>query len=790
MTDRRTWTIYLAQDKHLDYNWCGSTAEIEVRMAALLDGYLALAEQDRSRWNLDGTLWLDVYRRQRGEAGAQRLLDAIRQRRIGYAANQAVLLWGLLSAEQAIRACAGSLPIARATGTANRTALVIENPGLSWNVALILSACGIGFLGRGIYALRAESYAGQREPYPLFWWQSPDGARVLVRWDLYEETRAWGGYAEAFRLAEVAGEGWDAFHVQTCGDRNSPEVYRQRAEYIHRTVQRYEAYGDAYPISSILLLGSGWDNWTITGDVAAFVRRFNADSDGTIQLVDARYDEFFEAAAREIQERDLALPTLSGSFGICWEEWAAHLAGPTAAYREADRLLRQAEAAYALAWMNGQADPKIAQALVQGADALLRFAEHDFGGCDRATAAISAGVRAAAATEALSLSRSLCPRPSPPALPRLERPIETGSLTFAWRGGSVRFDPERCAVASLVDAAEREWVPQSGLGLGEFVRTLYRSDGPADAVFPAAISTPPETDLDRLSCRRGANGVEVQTEGRRWGFEVSAHWFFYAAQPWVDVVYDLAGGWTDAPQSVQICFPLNLADPVYRYDMGGAILVAGPVADGGDDLPGANPALWAAQSFAATYGRAAGAILLTLDAPLVQFGARAVQVDGVRVETVPAALVSMPMMNLTRNDRQFGQGGERRWRFRYRLILTGGQVDPLRPLSEAQRFGVPPYLCAPGTAPWLPEFAALDVAFDGGPVTALKVGEDGQRLILRLWNVRDRPVKGMLRLPAGFVRAQRCDALERPLDDLPVTRGRVAFAAQAYSLLTIALCRK
>lgn len=24
----RQWTIYLAQDKHLDYNWCGSTTEI------------------------------------------------------------------------------------------------------------------------------------------------------------------------------------------------------------------------------------------------------------------------------------------------------------------------------------------------------------------------------------------------------------------------------------------------------------------------------------------------------------------------------------------------------------------------------------------------------------------------------------------------------------------------------------------------------------------------------------------------------------------------------------------
>ena len=39
----RQWTIYLAQDKHLDYNWCGSTTEIELRMAALLDYFLDAA---------------------------------------------------------------------------------------------------------------------------------------------------------------------------------------------------------------------------------------------------------------------------------------------------------------------------------------------------------------------------------------------------------------------------------------------------------------------------------------------------------------------------------------------------------------------------------------------------------------------------------------------------------------------------------------------------------------------------------------------------------------------------
>ena len=82
----RQWTIYLAQDKHLDYNWCGSTTEIELRMVALLDYYLDLVERTTDvRWNMDCTLWAEVYRRHRGEEGYRRLVGAIRKGRIGYA---------------------------------------------------------------------------------------------------------------------------------------------------------------------------------------------------------------------------------------------------------------------------------------------------------------------------------------------------------------------------------------------------------------------------------------------------------------------------------------------------------------------------------------------------------------------------------------------------------------------------------------------------------------------------------------------------------------------------------
>ncbi len=354
--DARQWTVYIAQDKHLDYGWCGSTTEIELRMAALLDYHLDAAERDEARWNLDGTLWEEMYHRHRGPSGVARLREAIREGRIGYAGNYAVLLWGILDTETAIRACYGAAPIEQATGVPARTALIMENSGLTWGAANILTECGFDFLGRGIYWLRAESYNPKREKIPLFWWKAPNGKQILAHWDLYNDTQSWGGYAEAFRLLQLAGVRPDARRLQEASLCTDPNVFEQRRAYIEATVAHYKAYGDVYPISSILLLGTGHDGWICTSDIGEFIRRYNAQSDGRIRLADARYQDFFEAAEREIHEKNLSVPTLAGSFGICWEEWAAHLAGPTVQFREAQRLLRLAEASHAIETMRGRPD--------------------------------------------------------------------------------------------------------------------------------------------------------------------------------------------------------------------------------------------------------------------------------------------------------------------------------------------------------------------------------------------------------------------------------------------------
>ena len=118
--------------------------------------------------------------------------------------------------------------------------------------------------------------------------------------------------------------------------------------------------------------------------------------------------------------------------------------------------------------------------------------------------------------------------------------------------------------------------------------------------------------------------------------------------------------------------------------------------------------------------------------------------------------------------------------------LEGGWTDA----PQATRFGIPPFLQAPGLPPTVPGLEDLAIDFSGGPVLALKPAEDGQRLILRLWNLLGRPAVGTVKLPRGFTRAEVCDALERPREDLSAKNRRAAFTVERRAIATIALCRK
>ena len=300
-----------------------------------------------------------------------------------------------------------------------------------------------------------------------------------------------------------------------------------------------------------------------------------------------------------------------------------------------------------------------------------------------------------------------------------------------------------------------------------------------------------EAQTRHWSCRRGSEGVEIVTEGRRSSFGLRTRWLFHELEPWIDVTYELEDGWSAAPQSVQFCFPLNVTGPTYRYDTAGAVLKAGAASANGDDLPGANPSLWATQTFAAAHGPEAHVLILTPDACLVQFGAGAIE----KPEMVAARIPSGNHFHADDEphaERQAVRSG-RPAAVAVPIPSRAAGTRPVRaaalcPGDAAVRHSRLSFRC-PASNQLLPAVRDLDISFEGGPVTAVKRAEDKSRLIVRLWNVLDQPVPGSLRLPEGYGTAEACDALERPLKSIDVRGTRAVFEVPAQGIMTVVLKR-
>jgi len=99
--------------------------------------------------------------------------------------------------------------------------------------------------------------------------------------------------------------------------------------------------------------------------------------------------------------------------------------------------------------------------------------------------------------------------------------------------------------------------------------------------------------------------------------------------------------------------------------------------------------------------------------------------------------------------------------FRYALIPHGG--DWRAALADAEAFQTDLRVVAtpahPGQLP--PALSFIRVEPDALQVSAIKISEEGERLILRLWNARELPLEGTVRLWRRFAHAVRTDMAER-----------------------------
>jgi len=327
LTPPRRWSLYLLSTMHTAV---GSTdlqeATLEVHRRNLDAALARLPRQPEYRWTAECALQVLSYADDRSAPATATLVEAIRAGSVGFQALFAHLLMGLLDHETAARLVWPAGQFARDHGLGFASAQLTDVPGAPLTLPMILAASGVRYLASAVNperavpllshdAARAAGLAGEWTRYPqLYWWEGPDGSRVL-HWRGY-------GHGDAVQLgfAETA---------DVMGARVTDWLLTDPA-----------LLAADHPADTALLYGiDPGDNAPmrerIVENIAEFQRRYAYP-----RIVTGRAEEYF----REIERRHAgAIPVRRGDTGTYREDGAAAAAAETAAFRRAQLAARAAE---------------------------------------------------------------------------------------------------------------------------------------------------------------------------------------------------------------------------------------------------------------------------------------------------------------------------------------------------------------------------------------------------------------------------------------------------------------
>jgi len=836
----RPWQIYVAQDKHFDYGWIHPVEKTAERVNILTDYYLRAAEATGLHWNLDISVVVEEYLRARPSQRGRILIEALKSGAFEVGAFWLVPFPGFLNTEELIRSLTYSRWLNEQHGIPVRTAYLQEVPSLPWGLASILAGAGIPYIVKGAYSLR-NPHLRERPPLPLAEWQGPDGSGVFMRWDTYENSDTWGGYAEARML-------WKG------------TSHEEKTEFIEATVSRYASYAD-YPYNAILLAGTGYDEYQQTTAVSEFIQSFNAQGWDYPRLVDATWGQFWEEIEQQTASQAIAAPVLSGDWGTTWEEWPTQLAGQNIVYRQAREIVLAAQALSALAY---KFDPAThggrSQALDDAWRGLLQFSDHNIGGITPALAedmrdrkatyaytALREGTRAlesgvstlAASVRRMTLDERVLLVANPNSwnssnvvevvMPEvgpyevfdvasgrpLPAQLETrgkwpehylsflaanvpafGYRCFAIRDGSGSLQVSDPVAADPV--LENEFFRLEVDGATGGLKSLFDRTANQELVQAGGAyqlneylhlsdGTLHKPHLVSLAIQEGAVSTRLIAEITSLRATLRSTYQLYGERGQVDIINELTKTPTAEPQSSWFAFPFAVADHEYVIDTPAAIVRPRPQDDGGDLLPGAGRTGVSAQTFLAVVDADLAVTLASGDAHLFQFGPQVLADPAADSDASSPLVLSWVMHNLTRNDDAVNQGGQAHFTFRYSLRT---HQTPFFDAPESLRFAKQLVQDLPRA--WVTDTQALlagdrgqfiSVSPDHVVATGLKVAEDGHGWILRLWECGGAAADVTIDVEALVAtEVWVCDLLERSLQPLAVDAGRVAIPVPAWGL--------
>lgn len=840
---QKKWRIYCAPSTHTDIGYTDVQDKVIERHNRNTDLALELASDfPLYHWNLESSWAAQVWLRAMPFHRHRALYEAARQDRVGIESTYLNMLTGLCSTEELIRNLYYSARLHRQHGVPFKSHTLTDAPSHVWGLPSVLAGAGIRYLSCGINGIRAPLLEkGRLHERAPFWWEGPDGARVLTWFT--------PGYSQAGHI----------------GLRDGVDRMRDAIESV---LYRYQRRDD-YPYDALLLHGAYSDNVAIGRSIAQSVTDFS-DRYAYPKVILCANDVFFKYIEENFADE---IPTVRGCGGSWWEDGAGSSALETGLNRVAHQDIVAAEAAWAVALGAEQSSRALRSQFNRCWDNILLFDEHTWGAYNSMTEptsdfvqrqwAIKGGyardssrsaerllerglVRLASQVQApdgsvlvfnpSGRSRSGMVRVDIPrgsvimdegeVLPQQvvhEDELEDNTVVFyagdvppagyrvyrvATDGGSlisppkrvrgkviendhyrVTFDADSGAVASIIDKSlGTELVDQSSpYKMGQVIYDLG-GDFTGRAVHWGPqrdkIKTTSPVGGEIRPAAAGAVFSSVKQPAKLDGFHMcELETILYEHERRIDFVLRLDKVMTYEREALYVAFPVAGANPRFRYEVAGA-----NVRPNEDHLPGGCRDWFAVQRWVTVNTDEAAVAWTPIDTPLITLCRRTPGLWLDELEIHNGTIFAYALNNYWFTNYKAGQ--DRGMTFRFSLTsaksidpstasrMGESAVQPLRAIRLHEKRGKK---SRPATVSACRVEPAENVM-----LSTLKPADDGAGLILRLQETAGRDTEATVSVRMkGLTKASRCDLVERVQGPLELRNGKVGIKLGAHSLATI-----
>lgn len=287
---QKKWKLLLVPHVHLDVGYTDYQAKVSAIQSRILDEAIDLTEKHPAfRFSTDGEWNLDQFLQSRSPGEKERIIEAIKQKKIYIPAQSSNVLTGFPTAETLIRSLYPSAAFSRAHGTPFNYANITDVPSYSWSYASILAAANVPYFFAGSNNDRApvllQGHLNENTPY---WWEGPDGGKVLM---------------------------WYSRHyMQMQFLFGLPPFTQTGEEVLPLFLQMYQQPG--YRASAAIIFGTQVENTDLFPQQGELADQWN----GLHAYPHIEYSGFHNALQNIADQFGEAVPTVRGDGGPYWED--------------------------------------------------------------------------------------------------------------------------------------------------------------------------------------------------------------------------------------------------------------------------------------------------------------------------------------------------------------------------------------------------------------------------------------------------------------------------------------